>query len=73
MADTRGMLARLRKLERSRGAGDEMREWVSENFGAAIADGRMCPADGPVVLHCLLNWISDGTARAGSAGWGPLQ
>jgi hypothetical protein len=73
MADTRGMLARLRKLERSRGAGDEMREWVSENFGAAIADGRMCPADGPVVLHCLLNWISDGTARAGSAGRGPLQ
>ncbi|MFT4266136.1 MAG: hypothetical protein QM586_02750 [Xenophilus sp.] len=73
MADTRGMLARLRKLERSHGATDGMREWVSENFGTAIADGRMCPADGPVVLHCLLNWISDGSARAGSAGWGPLQ
>ncbi len=73
MADVRSMLARLRKLERSKVAGDEMREWVNDSFGAAIADGRMCPVDGPVVLHCLLNWIDDGTARAGSAGWGPLQ
>ncbi len=73
MADVRSMLARLRKLERSKVAGDEMREWVNDLFGAAIADGRMCPVDGPVVLHCLLNWIDDGTARAGSAGWGPLQ
>ncbi|EIK51560.1 MULTISPECIES: hypothetical protein [Pseudomonas] len=73
MADTRGMLARLRKLERSRGAGEEMRDWISENFGAAVADGRMCPADGPVVLHCLLNWISDGTARSGIAGEGLLR
>lgn len=73
MADTRSMLARLRKLERSRGAGEEMRDWISENFGAAVADGRMCPADGPVVLHCLLNWISDGTARSGIAGEGLLR
>lgn len=73
MADVRSMLARLRKLERSRGATDEMRGWVSEMFGAAIADGRMCPVDGPVVLHCLLNWIDDGTARAGTAGWGLLR
>ncbi|MFN9525749.1 MAG: hypothetical protein ACK561_25625 [Pseudomonadaceae bacterium] len=73
MADTRGMLARLRKLERSHGATDEMRDWISENFGAAVADGRMCPADGPVVLHCLLNWISDGTARSGIAGEGLLR
>ncbi|BGD47314.1 MULTISPECIES: hypothetical protein [Pseudomonas] len=73
MADTRGMLARLRKLERSRGAGEEMCDWISENFGAAVADGRMCPADGPVVLHCLLNWISDGTARSGIAGEGLLR
>jgi len=73
MADVRGMLTRLRKLERSKVAGNEMREWVNDSFGTAIADGRMCPADGPVVLHCLLNWIDDGTARAGSAGWGPLQ
>ncbi|WP_447844338.1 hypothetical protein ACFZOW_13280 [Pseudomonas aeruginosa] len=73
MADTRGMLARLRKLERSRGAGEEMRDWISENFGAAVADGRMCPVDGPVVRHCLLNWIDDGTARAGTAGWGLLR
>ena len=73
MADTRGMLARLRKLERSRGAGEEMRGWISDTLGAAIADGRMCPVDGPVVLHCLLNWIDDGTARAGTAGWGLLR
>jgi len=73
MADTRGMLARLRKLERSRGAGEEMRDWISDTLGAAIADGRMCPADGPVVLHCLLNWISDGTARSGIAGEGLLR
>ncbi len=73
MADTRGMLARLRKLESSRGAGDEMRGWVSDSFGAAIADGRMCPVDGPVVLHCLMKWIDDGTARAGTAGWGLLR
>ena len=73
MGDTRGMLARLRKLERSKVAGDEMREWVNDSFGAAIADGRMCPVDGPVVLHCLMNWISDGTARGGAAGWGLLR
>ncbi len=73
MADTRGMLARLRKLERSQGASDEMRGWVSDTLGAAIADGRMCPVDGPVVLHCVLNWIDDGTARAGTAGWGLLR
>ena len=73
MADTRGMLARLRKLERSRGAGDEMREWLAQAFDAAIADGRMCPVDGPVVRHCVLNWIEDGTARAGTAGWGLLR
>lgn len=55
MADTRGMLARLRKLERSQGASDEMRGWVSDMLSAAVADGRMCPVDGPVVRHCLLN------------------
>ena len=73
MADTRGMLARLRKLERLQGASDEMRGWVSDMLSAAVADGRMCPVDGPVVRHCLLNWIDDGTARAGTAGWGLLR
>ena len=43
------------------------------DIGVAIADGRMCPVDGPVVRHCLLNWIDDGTARAGTAGWGLLR
>lgn len=69
MADTRGMLARLRKLERSRGASDDMREWVNDSFGAAIADGRMCDMDGPVVMRCLLKWIEEGTSRSGGAGW----
>ena len=73
ISSAKGMLARLKHLERSQGATDEMRGWVSDTFGAAIADGRMCPADGPVVLHCLMNWISDGTARGGSAGWGLLR
>lgn len=73
IGNAKGLLDRVRKLERSHGATDEMRGWVSDSFGAAIADGRMCPADGPVVLHCLLNWISDGSARGGSAGWGLLR
>lgn len=73
ISSAKGMLVRLKKLERSQGASDEMRGWVSETLGAAIADGRMCPVDGPVVLHCLLNWISDGPARGGSAGWGLLR
>lgn len=73
ISSAKGMLVRLKKLERSHGATDEMRGWVSDSFGAAIADGRMCPVDGPVVLHCLMNWISDGAARSGSAGWGLLR
>ena len=72
MTDMRGLLARVRRLERSHGATDEVREWVSDSFGVAIADGRMCPVDGPVVLHCLLNWINNGTTR-GTAGEGLLR
>lgn len=72
MADPRGMLARLRKLERSRGASDKLRGWISDTFGAAIADGSVCPLDGPVVLRCVLNWMSD-TARGGIAGEGLLR
>lgn len=52
ISSAKGMLARLKHLERSQGASDEMRGWVSDALGAAIADGRMCPVDGPVVLHC---------------------
>lgn len=72
MADVRGMLARVRKLERSQVAGDELREWVEAMFRAAITDGRICPVDGDVVLHCLLVWITDGTA-GGHAGEGALR
>ncbi len=73
ISSAKGMLARLKHLERSQGATDEMRGWVSDMLGAAIADGRMCPVDGPVVRHCVLNWIDDGTTRAGTAGWGLLR
>lgn len=73
IGSAKGLLDRVRKLERSHGATDEMRGWVSDTLSAAIADGRMCPADGPVVLHCLMKWIDDGTARAGTAGWGLLR
>ena len=45
---------------------------VESTFRTAIADGRVCPVDGEVVLHCLLVWISDGTAR-GYAGEGVLR
>lgn len=73
IGSAKGLLARARKLERTKGASDGMRGWVSDMLGAAIADGRMCPVDGPVVLHCLMKWIDDGTARAGTAGWGLLR
>ena len=72
VSSAKGMLSRIKKLERSHGATDEMREWVSDSFGAAIAGGSICPADGPVVMRCLLNWISNGTTR-GTAGEGLLR
>lgn len=71
MADVRGLASRVRKLERSRGAGDEMREWLAQAFDAAITEGRMCPVDGDVVRHCVLKWVGDGSAK-GMAGEGSL-
>lgn len=72
VSSAKGMLSRLKKLERSHGATDEMRGWVSDTFSAAITDGRMCGMDGPVVMRCLLGWLSEGTAR-GTAGEGLLR
>lgn len=71
ISSAKGMLARLKHLERSQGASDEMRGWVSDTLSAAIADGRMCPVDGPVVRHCVLKWVGDGSAK-GMAGEGSL-
>jgi len=71
MADVRGLASRVKKLERNRGASNDMRDWITQAFDAAIADGRMCGMDGPVVKHCLLKWLCDGTAR-GTAGEGAL-
>lgn len=73
ISSAKGMLTRLKHLERSRGATDGMREWVNDSFDAAIADGRMCPADGRVVRDCLLKWLTDGTARSGFAGEGLMR
>ena len=71
IGSAKGLLDRVRKLERSHGATDEMRGWVSDSFGAAIADGRMCGTDGPVVMHCVLKWVGEGSAK-GMAGEGSL-
>lgn len=69
MADVRGLASRVRKLERTRGASSEMQEWLTQAFDTAIADGRMCPMDGPVLKHCVSKWIEEGASRSGAAGW----
>lgn len=63
IGSAKGMLARVKKLERTRGASADMRDWITQAFDAALADGRMCGMDGPVVKHCLLKWLCGGTAR----------
>lgn len=73
MGNVKGMLDRVRKLERTRGASADMVAWVRDTFTDALAQGKLCPMDGPVVLGCLLGWLSDGTARAGTAGEGLLR
>lgn len=73
MGNVKAMLDRVRKLERTRGASADMVEWVRDTFTDALAQGRMCPMDGPVVMGCLLGWLSDGNARAGTAGEGLLH
>lgn len=71
MADVRGLASRVKKLERTRGASADMQAWLAQAFDAAIADGRMCSTDGPVVMHCVLKWVGDGSAK-GMAGEGSL-
>lgn len=73
MGNVKAMLDRVQKLERTRNVSDDMVGWVRDTFTDALAQGKLCPMDGPVVMGCLLGWLSDGTARAGSAGWGPLR
>lgn len=73
ISSAKGMLARLKKLERTCGASADMVAWVRDTFTDALAQGRMCPMDGPVVMGCLLGWLSEGTARAGTAGEGLLR
>lgn len=71
MADVRGLASRVKKLERTRGASADMQAWLAQAFDAAIAEGRMCPVDGPIVQHCLLKWVGEGSAK-GMAGEGTL-
>jgi len=73
MGNVKTMLDRVRKLERNRGASADMVAWVRDTFIDALAQGKLCPMDGPVVMGCLLGWLSDGTARAGTAGEGLLR
>ena len=69
MADVRGLASRVKKLERTRGASADMQAWFTQAFDAALAEERICPMDGPVIKHCLLKWIEEGTPRSGGAGW----
>ena len=71
MADVRGLASRVKKLERTRGASADMQAWLAQAFDAAITEGRMCPVDGDVVRHCVLKWVSEGSAK-GMAGEGSL-
>ena len=73
MGNVKTMLDRVRKLERTRGVSADMVAWVRDTFADALAQGKLCPMDGPVVMGCLLGWLSDGTARAGTAGEGLLR
>ncbi|WP_296230672.1 hypothetical protein [Pseudomonas sp. UBA4617] len=45
IGSAKGMLARLKKLERSNNAQEETR-FILETFTLAIAEGRMCNTDG---------------------------
>lgn len=65
----RALLHRAKRLERSKGASADMREWVTTAFTAALDNGSMCDMDGPVVMRCVLKWIEQGTSRSGAAGW----
>ena len=73
MGNVKAMLDRVRKLERTRGASADMVAWVRDTFTDELAQGRMCPMDGPVVMRCLLGWMTDGHARTGTAGEGLLS
>ena len=73
MGNVKAMLDRVRKLERTRGASADMVAWVRDTFTDALAQGRMCPLEGPGVMRCLLGWMTDGHARTGTAGEGLLS
>ncbi len=64
----RSLLHSAKRVERSRSVGADMHAWVEASFTDAIAQGRMCDTDGPVVMKCALKWISDGSMRSGFAG-----
>ncbi|RUE83781.1 hypothetical protein [Pseudomonas aeruginosa] len=68
----KGMLTRLKKLEQSTNATEEMRTYIREAFNQAIAEDRMCSTDGPVVMECAIRWLHTGELPKGLAGEGPI-
>lgn len=72
MSAIRGMLARVRTLERVRSAGADMLPWVESTFYDAIAEGRMCGTDGPIIKEAVLRWLRE-DAVSRFAGHGPLN
>lgn len=63
ISSAKGLLARARRLERPPELLREYREGLSAAFADTIAQGRMCPTDGPVVLRSVLRWIDEGLVR----------
>ena len=66
MADTRGMLARLRKLERANvpplfkfiGSPEELEEHAQTGIAAGCYD----PRDMPLVIKAVRRWLTDWVA-----------
>jgi hypothetical protein len=63
MGNVKALLARARRLERPPELLREYREGVSATFTDAMAQGRMCPTDGAMVLRSVLRWIDEGLVR----------
>lgn len=58
MPNIRNMHARLKKLENPYTVNKEMCDFINERFNTALAEGRICSRDAPVVRDCLLRWVN---------------
>ncbi|SFU77162.1 hypothetical protein [Nitrosospira multiformis] len=72
MSAVRGLLARVRTLERSRSATADMLPLIESMFDEAIAQGQMCGTDGPIIKEAVLRWLRE-CVVSGVAGHGPLN